>query len=343
MKAGKRRILKILAILAVIIMIAAGFAWYLYKGNATGIAQTTYIRLSEKDDVNSISDKLETECGLKFPLVFKWVAGKMNLSRWIKKGRYEVKPGMTLVEVVRVFREGKSKTVNLVIRALTNMEMLAGNCGSRLEADSADYSAILQDTVFLSSLGFNRETVYALPLPDTYNIYWHTEPDELLLRLKEEYNKFWNTERNAKADSIGLSPLEVSILASIVSKETNKTDEMPMVAGMYLNRLKTGMALQADPTIKFALKEPGLKRIYKIHLEVASPYNTYLNKGLPPGPICVASKQAIEAVLNKTQHNFLFMCAKDDFSGYHTFATTYDEHLKNARKYQLALDRNGVK
>jgi UPF0755 protein len=319
------------------------FGLYAYKSPALNISKERYISIDSSDNSETISNKLESTCGLKFPFIFKAISDKINLNRWVKAGRYTLTPEMNLVDLAKVFREGKMKTVNLVIRPLITLEKFAALCGEKLEGDSADYYKILTDTAFCKSIGFSKETIYALILPDTYNLYWHTSAEELLSKLLEEYIKYWIIiERKEKAEAIGLTTIEVSILASIVSKETNKNDEMPMVAGMYLNRLRIGMPLQADPTIKFALNQPSLKRVLKVHLSVQSPYNTYLNKGLPPGPICVPSKQSIDAVLNAATHNFLYMCAKEDFSGYHNFAKDYNLHLQNAKRYQKALNERGI-
>lgn len=339
----KSRILKwTLGSLAIIVIGAGAVAWYLYKSAALNINKPQYVYLDSTDNVETLKDKLVKECGLKHPAVFMKLSERMNLQRWIKRGRYTVTQKMTLVDVARIFREGRMKTINLVIKPLTGLEPFAARCGEKLEPDSVDYINILLDSTYLKSIGFTRETIYAMLLPDTYNLLWHTQADELMQKLLKEYNIYWNEDRISRAQRSGLTPLQVSILASIVSKETNKSDEMPLVAGMYINRLRKDMALQADPTIKFAMHAPGLKRIYHEHLKTVSPYNTYLNKGLPPGPICIPSKQAIEAVLNFAENDYLYMCAKEDFSGYHNFAVDYDSHCKNAKRYQAALNEKNI-
>ncbi len=342
MKAKKSNIFKILIGFSLLIVIAISAGYYFYKSSAVKMDEPYFFILNEGDNVETLSKRLENECGLKFPSVFKLIAKRMNLENWMKRGRYEVQPDMTLIDLVRKFREGKSKTVNFTIKELGSMDNFVKYCGERLEPDEVDFEMYLNDPLVLAKLGFDKVTIYALPIPDTYNLFWHTAPDELCARLKKEYELYWNAERTARTEEIGLTPIEVATLASIVNKETNKTDEMPMVAGMYINRLKIEMPLQADPTVKFALNQPELKRILNIHLNVESPYNTYKNKGLPPGPICIPSKKAIEAVLNYTKHAFLFMCAREDFSGYHNFSVNYVDHLKNARKYQKALDERGI-
>lgn len=333
-----------IVILSLIIIAIGGFAvaMYFYQSKAVNIDKNTYVKVTSEDNPNSLSQLLVTQIGLKHPKVFLYIADKMHLSRWMKKGRYTVTPDMTLIDLVKLFREGKMKTVDVVIAPAISLESFANRCGSKLESDTLDFYTILKDSSFLSTVGFNPQTVYALIMPDKYNLYYHTTADELMVKMKKEYEKFWNDERTSKLERTGLSTLEVSILASIVSKETNKTDEMPMVAGMYINRLKIGMPLQADPTIKFALNEPGLTRIYETHLQVESPYNTYKNKGLPPGPICIPGKKAIDAVLNFSEHAYIFMCAKSDFSGYHDFAENYQKHLKFAAAYRKALDERNI-
>lgn len=336
--------LKILGLVFVSLTILSGYlAYYIFKKPALDIDNVNYLVLSPNDNVESLAKRLEHEFGLSSPTLFVKIAERMNLQSSMKKGRYTLDPKMSIIDLVRVFREGRKKTVDMVIPPAISLEKFAMRCGDKLEADTIDFMNILNDSAFLDSLGFSPATVYALILPDKYNLLWHTQADEMMMRMKLEYEKFWNGERMQKLQKTGLSKLEVSILASIVSKETNKTDEMPSIAGMYINRLRLGMPLQADPTVKFALDSPALKRILNGHLQVESPYNTYKYKGLPPGPICIAGKTSIDAVLNFVESDYLFMCAKEDFSGYHNFASNYEEHLKNAGRYRRALDEKGIK
>jgi UPF0755 protein len=343
MPKAKSKTLKRFLIIALILCAAGGATvLYLYKTPALRIGSAQYVKLNDGDGLEDLINKLEAECGLKYPAAFRVVAKRMNLERWMKRGRYSVNANMTIVDVVRIFRAGKMQTVDLVIRPLGTLEAFAEKCGEKLEPDAQDYMFLLNDSAFLDSMGFTRQTVYALLIPDTYNVYWHTQADELLKKLHKEYLIYWNDGRKQKAADCGLTPVEVATLASIVDKETNKKDEMPMVAGMYLNRLRIGMRLQADPTVKFALNQPGLRRILNGHLLVQSPYNTYMNEGLPPGPIGIPSKQAMQAILDHADHNYLFMCAKEDFSGYHAFAIDYKTHQLNARRYQAALDRRNI-
>ncbi|MCD7816338.1 MAG: endolytic transglycosylase MltG, partial [Bacteroides sp.] len=196
---------------------------------------------------------------------------------------------------------------------------------------------------YCAQIGYSTETLPCLFIPNTYEVYWTMTPEAFVKRMQKEHDRFWNEERKAKAQSIGLTPEEVATLASIVEEETANNAEKPMVAGLYINRLHADMPLQADPTVKFALQDFGLRRILHTHLETDSPYNTYKHTGLPPGPIRIPSIQGIESVLNYTRHNYLYMCAKEDFSGTHNFAATFSQHLANARKYQRELNRRKIK
>lgn len=343
MSSNKRKTLRILLIALLCGTVLMGsFALYLFKTEALSIDGPVSMRLEASDNLETLTERLQKEHGLKHPAIFKLLAQRMNLESNMKKGRYHLEPEMTLRDLVKIFREGKLKTVDLVIRPQSDLDYFIQKCADKLEPDDSTFRNILNNNPYLETLGFDTSTVYALILPDKYNVYWHTDAIELMERLKKEYDKFWNGQRLQLLQRTGLSQIEVSVLASIVAKETSKTDEMPMIAGMYLNRLRTEMPLQADPTVKFALKQPGLRRILEGHLKVVSPYNTYLNKGLPPGPICIPGKEVIDAVLHFSEHNYLFMCAKDDFSGYHAFASNYDDHLKNARRYRQALDARNI-
>ena len=223
------------------------------------------------------------------------------------------------------------------------MEKLAGSISSRLMLDSATIVSALKDSVFCKQQGYTTQTIACLFIPNTYQVYWDMNIDEFFARMQKEHKRFWNDERIEKAKRTGLTPEQVSTLASIVDEETAKNDEKPMIAGLYINRLKKDMLLQADPTVKFACGDFGLRRILNKHLTVDSPYNTYKYIGLPPGPIRIPSITGIESVLNHTNHDYLYMCAKEDFSGYHNFAKTMSGHLQNAQRYQRELNRRNIK
>lgn len=205
--------------------------------------------------------------------------------------------------------------------------------------DSATVASALTDSLTCARLGYTPQTIACLFIPNTYEVYWDMTLDQFLARMTKEKDRFWNDERRQKAKDIGLTPEEVVTLASIVDEETAKNDEKPIIAGLYMNRLKRGMLLQADPTVKYAVGDFTLQRILYRHLEVDSPYNTYKYAGLPPGPLRIPSIRAIDGVLNYTHHNYLYMCAKEDLSGRHNFARTLAEHSRNAQRYQSALNR----
>lgn len=260
----------------------------------------------------------------------------------IKPGRYELEKGLSNIKLLRMMVAGKQTPIDLVFKYAQRKSDLITFLCTRLEADSTALLQLLNDSLNCDTLGFTRENVIAMFIPNTYNLYWNTSAPKLFKRFYGEYLKFWNDERKAKLGRLNLTQQEVSTLAAIVMKETNRKDEMPVVAGVYLNRLKQGMPLQADPTIIFALNDNSIKRVGGNMLAVESPYNTYKYSGLPPGPICTPNTYAIDAVLNAEQHNYIYFCAKEDFSGYHNFAASFAQHQINARKYQRELNKRGV-
>ena len=274
---------------------------------------------------------------------FSWVAKQKKYTRSIKPGRYLIKNSMSNNELVSLLRSGRQTPVNVVFNNLRTKEEFAARIAQQLELDSLEILEAMLKPAFLSSVGLNTDNITSLFIPNTYEFYWDTSVDDFLARMSSEHHHFWNEQRKTKAQKIRLKPEEVSSLASIVEKETIKRDEQATVAGLYLNRLKKGMKLQSDPTVIYALGDFNIKRVLRKDLKVDSPYNTYRNKGLPPGPICIPSIRAIDAVLNYEIHDYIFMCAKDDFSGYHNFAKTGVEHTLNARKYRAALNKRGIK
>jgi UPF0755 protein len=238
-----------------------------------------------------------------------------------------------------MFRSGKQSPVNVTFNNVRDIYQLAGIVSRQIEPDSASLVHLLTDSAYIASLGFNQHTIPAMFIPNTYQFFWAITPKAFVSRMHQEYQKFWNKDRRHEASVVGLKPVQVSILASIVNKETNKVDEMPKIASVYLNRLERGWRLQADPTVIFALKDFSIRRVLNEQKRVDSPYNTYRHQGLPPGPICIPSIAAIQSVLSPADTPFLYFCAKDDFSGYHVFAKTNREQQENARKYQKALDK----
>ncbi|MCM1483035.1 MAG: endolytic transglycosylase MltG [Muribaculaceae bacterium] len=255
-------------------------------------------------------------------------------------GSYRVKRGQMSLTTAWRLRRGAQTPIRVSWQGVRNIEELAGRMARQLDFSRADFLAACDS--ILPKEGFAREEYAAAFMPDTYEFYHTTSAAVAVRRMLEYRNKFWNDKRTAKARELGLTPVEASTLASIVEEETGKWDEMPVVARLYLNRLERDMPLQADPTVKFAVGDASLRRITGKHLKVASPYNTYIHKGLPPGPIRIPSRKVIERVLDAPEHEFIYMCAREDFSGYHNFASSYSEHMANAARYQSELDKRGI-
>ncbi len=341
-KESKRKIIIIWLLIVLLIGLVFG-ALVLRKAifKPFELSQNTHIYIDNKKDYESVVEQLKKN-NLPSEKIFRMIAERMRYPQSIKSGRYELKNGMTMVDVLRNLRSGNQSAVNLTFNNIRTKENLAGRISSQLMLDSIPLLEALRDSIIVDKLGFDDETFIAMFIPNTYQVYWDVEVDALLERMKKEYNRFWNDDRKTKAEGLGLTPTQVSVLASIVEEEATYTDEYPIVAGLYLNRLKKGMRLEADPTVKFAVGDFALRRILFRHLEIESPYNTYKVTGLPPGPIRMPSMAAIDATLTPSYHQYLFMCAKDDLSGRHNFAVTHAEHSRNALRYQRALNERGI-
>ncbi len=304
--------------------------------------KSVYIHIPTGSGFEDVHTILREMGVLERPETFAWVSRQMGYTNAVRPGRYELKHRMTNKELVALLRSGRQSPVKLVFNNIRTVNQLAGVVSRQIEADSASIVNLLHDSEFLQKEGLSRHVIAAMFIPNTYEVYWNTSAEAFFDRMKKEYSKFWNTKRKKQADKIGMDPFQVSTLASIVEQESVKADERPMIAGVYINRLNRNWKLEADPTLIFALGDFTIRRVLNIHKETDSPYNTYRNAGLPPGPICIPSISSIDAVLNYTDHNYLFFCAKADFSGYHSFARTYPEHLINARRFQRELDRRKI-
>ncbi len=275
------------------------------------------------------------------------VANKMSYPENVKSGRFLFTKGMNSYELVKSLRS--NVPVKLAFNNQERVENLAGRVGSQIEADSLSLLTSFKDSIFLKENGFNEENVLAMFIPNTYETYWNTSAEKFRDKMIKEYRNFWNKDRVAKAEKQGLNPIQATILASIVHKESVKKDERPRIAGVYLNRLRLGMPLQADPTVIFAIKKKDnnfdqvIKRVFFKDLTMSSPYNTYMNIGLPPGPIAMPDITALEAVLDPEKNDFIYFCASVERFGYHEFAATLPEHNKNAKKYSDWINSQGVK
>jgi len=272
-------------------------------------------------------------------LSFSFVAKVLDYQENIKPGIYQLRKDMTNLEAIRLLRSGAQVPTHVTFNNVRIKADLAGKITNNVSVDSAEFLQLLNNDSLISAYGFDQENIMSMFLPNTYEVYYTITGEELFERMHKEYNRFWNDQRKAMAEELGLSPIEVSTLASIVQAETIKADERPKVAEVYLNRLERNMALQADPALVFAVGDFSIKRVLNIHKEIESPYNLYKNRGLPPGPINLPELESIDAVLNHDNHNYLYFCAKPDFSGYHAFATNLVAHNRNAAAYQAALNK----
>ncbi|MEJ8819603.1 endolytic transglycosylase MltG [Lacibacter sp. H407] len=322
-------------------IVACFFAWK-FLGSATTFNESRkylYINTGEANQ-KAVMSTLRDSGFLKSPAMFEWVAGQLNVWTRLQPGRYEIAKGSSLLTLARTLRNRNQAPVNLIITKLRTRNDLAALIGRKFETDSATMISYLTNNDSLRKFQLDTNTVMTAVFPNTYSLLWNSGPQRILRKLNEQRTKFWTDERKQKATALGLTPEQVHSLASIVEEETIRHDEKPTIASVYLNRLKKGMNLGADPTVKFAVGDFTLKRILFVHINstASSPYNTYKNKGLPPGPICTPSETTIDAVLNPAPTDYLFFCAKPNGNGYHAFAATDTEHLKNARAYQQWLD-----
>jgi UPF0755 protein len=316
----------------------------IFKPNVSlNYQEEAYIYIPSGADFEDVLQLLNDSGFISNASSFRWVAEQKKYTKRIKPGRYLIKNGLSNNNLVNLLRSGSQEPVKVVFNNLRTKEEFASKIAQQLELDSLELLSAMNENSFLYSVELNDYNVTSLFIPNTYEFYWNTSVETFLSRMAAEHHHFWNDSRKAKAKKLNLTQSQVSTLASIVQKETIKRDEQNVVAGLYINRLEKNMKLQSDPTVIFALGDFTIKRVLNKDLKFKSPYNTYLNKGLPPGPICIPSIGAIDAVLNPQSHDYIFMCAKEDFSGYHNFAKNGVQHTINARKYRKALNDRGIK
>ncbi len=279
---------------------------------------------------------------IKNKTTFEWSAERMNYRKNINPGRYKLKSRMTNHRLILILRSGLQEPVILTFNKIRTLEKLAGMVSARIEAGYTEILDLLNSKEYIGSLGFDEHTIIGLFIPNTYEFYWNTSATQFIERMREEYNKFWNKKRTNKAMQMNFTINDVVTLAAIVDEESGKEEEKPRIAGVYVNRLKKGIKLQADPTVKYAVGDYTIRRVLTKHLQADSPYNTYRFYGLPPGPITIPSISSIDAVLNYEKHDYLYFCAKEDFSGYHYFSKSLAQHNKYARLYQNALNKRRI-
>lgn len=338
-----KKLLIIPGILFVCIIFITGYLFYLVKLPQVSLKETSYIYIYPNDSTETIIEKIKEASHPASMLGFRILARHNNLDKQKHTGKFAIYNNDDMYSIYRRIVCNEQTPVKVVIPATRTIPQLLSAIGKQLMIDSLTLSEYTNSPTYYKQIGYTKATLPSLFIPNTYEFYWDVAPEKFMIRMMKERRKFWNEKRKAKAEAIGLSIEEVATLASIVDEETNNNAEKPVVAGLYINRLKRGMPLQADPTIKFALKDFARKRILKADLETESPYNTYKYKGLPPGPIRIPSIQGIESVLNHSKHNYIYMCAKEDFSGTHNFATNLTEHNNNAKRYQQALNKLNIK
>ena len=324
---------------AVLLLLGALFVRQQFYGAAVQDERALYV--SRRADYASVTDSLLP--ALKHQAAFRLYARRLNLEQTFKPGHYVLQPGMSVVDVVRMLKLGLQTPVQVTVNPARIPAQLAGRLARQLDADSTAWMRALTDRQLAERMGFDSLTFFSMFLPNTYEFYWTVEPEAFVERMHREYARFWTPERDSLCRQLGMSRVEVMTLASIVYEETRQADEMPRIAGVYVNRLRKGIPLQADPTVKYAMQDFGLRRILYRHLKYPSPYNTYLNRGLPPSPICMPSLTAIDAVLHYEHHDYIFFCARPTFDGYHNFARTLREHNANARAYSAELNRRKIK
>lgn len=340
---NKNNIYIVSGIAGIILLAVAAFAinryFTDYKEN---VSENFHLYITPEMSYCNLQDTLEGK--LRNIRSFERCFKRENPQETLSAGHYYIKKGMHNKAVARIISNGWQTPVRLTLSGnIRGIEKLCSIAGKRLMCDSITFSNYLNAPGTAEEYGFTKETFSSMFIPDTYELYWSCTPQKFAEKMHKEYIKFWNTQRTEKAKQIGLSPIDVSVLASIVCEESNYAPELSTIAGVYMNRLKRGMNLEADPTVKYALGDPGIKRILYKHLKVDSPYNTYIHNGLPPGPITIPSKSGIDAVLNYAQHNYLYFCANAKLNGTHEFARTLSEHNRNARAYQSAINRLKIK
>jgi UPF0755 protein len=330
----------------IMLLIIAGisiFGFYVLFGPNTGaFTQDEYLYIRTGTTYDQVIETLEESHIVSDMNGFKLVAKALKLQDNIHPGRYRIKKRMSNFNIVRMLRSGSQEPVKLVINKLRTKQDLARLVATNVEADSFEMMRLMGDSTYLSEFGVTPQTSMALILPDTYEFYWNSDADKVIKKISKNYSRFWNKTRTRKAAARGLTQVQISVIASIVEEETNMSSDKPKIASVYLNRIRVGMPLQADPTVKFAIGDFAIKRVTSAMLQYNSPYNTYMYPGLPPGPICTPSPSTINAVLDAPRTTYMYFCAKPDFSGYSAFASNYNEQINNANAYRRALDARNI-
>lgn len=333
----------ILAILLVLLFVAGAAYYYFFSSNTAFPGEKKFLYIPTGATYAQILDSIKQNNLLRNFSKFESMAQRMNLHEHIHPGRYAIEKGASNYHIIKKLRSGTQDPVKLVINKWRTNRDLIRRLDTPLEADSVQLRQVLFAPDFLQQYGLDTQQLQCLIMPNTYEVYWNSEAKTVVEKLAKYHQQFWNTKRLKQAQKLGYTKSEICTIASIVDEETLKKEDKFKIASTYLNRLKIGMPLQADPTLKFALGNFALRRILRVHTTVVSPYNTYTQRGLPPGPICSPMEETIDAVLNAPQTNYLYFCAREDFSGYSNFASNLQEHEANAKRYQQALNARGIR
>ena len=331
----QKKIIRWGLVLSTLVLLALTWLFILPATTFPESKKIVYIKTGQTD-LSNLFKLLEDSNCIRTDFAFKFLADKMDMKESLKPGKYEIRRSMSLLGIVRMFKNNQQSFVRLTITKIRTKEQLASLVGKKFELDSLAFLQYINNNDSLKTFQVTSSNFMSLLLPESYDYYWNSSPEQIIIKWKKEHDLFWNEERKQLAAERNLTPETSYILASIIEEETNAKEEKGQIASVYLNRIAKGMPLQADPTVKFALRNFGLKRIYEKHLLVESPYNTYRYKGWPPGPICTPSKESLEAVLSSPSTQYLFFVAKSDFSGRHDFSSTYSEHLIKAKAFQDA-------
>ncbi len=344
----KKSSLGIVALILIILMILTGAlilpkVYKKYLKPNTNVAQKTYLYIPTNATYQQVLDSINTHQLLIDTASFLSLAKDRDFSSRFKSGKYPFKKGMNNRQILNMLVAGNQEPVDISFRNVRMKEDFAALAARKLEFDSTSLIHLLDSSAFIINYGFNKDNIYTMFIPNSYQMYWNISAKDFFFRMNKEYERFWTADRLQKAKDLNLNPQEVTILASIVDSEALMDKEMPTIAGLYLNRLHKGTKLEADPTVIFANNDFTIRRVLNKHLRKESPYNTYIHTGLPPGPIMMPSIKAIDAVLNHEKNDYIYMCAKEDFSGYHNFSDNLKDHQANARKFQAALNERNIK
>lgn len=332
----------LLIVFFVVLAVLGTVLFKVFGPNVSSHTNGDYLYIHTGSNFDQAMVSLEQGGFVSDPGFFSFIARRMGLPAHIRPGRYKITAHMSNYRIIRLLHSGKQSPVKLVINKLRTRQDLVRLISANLEPDSNTVYKLFHDPVFLAQFEVDTNTLTSIIIPDTYEFFWNTTADKALKKIARNHAKFWDDTRKEQAKQHGLTPLQATIVASIVDEETNMNEDKPRIASVYLNRIQKGMKLQADPTVKFAIGDFTIKRVTGPMLGTASPYNTYMYEGLPPGPICTPSVSSLNAVLTSPRTTYLYFCAKEDFSGYSNFASDYNEQLKNAAKYRKALDERGI-